>query len=88
MTEENYLYGTGKYVLSILGIIFAFIQPIIGILFCISCFLIERKENKLVAKSKRMAEIGIILNVAIIIITIALTTYLTNQGYLLSSTLA
>jgi predicted membrane protein len=77
------------YILGVISIIFAFFAPIQGLVFAIVGLIFNKKQNTpLSKKAKKLNIIGIVLCIAMFIISLALTIYLTNQGYLLSSTLA
>ena len=74
MSEVSYIFG-------ILSIVFAFFQPIAGLIMgIIGIFQSKKQKTHLSERAKKLSIIGIIISIIFFVITVGATTYLTLKG--------
>jgi len=81
MSERGEDKVLASYVLGILSIVFAFFQPVPGIILGIIGFNLSKKEKgDFSKKARKYNKLGIILGVIILIATIIFTVYAISSG--------
>ena len=80
--EKKEEFGVVSYTLGIISIVLAFFIPLGGFVFGVIGFIQSKKQKtSLYKEAKKLNIIGMILSLALFIISIVVNAYLINEGF-------
>ena len=80
MVDKN-IHEVVSYILGIISIVFAFFNPMAGVVLGIVGLIQSKKEKSdLSKKSRKLNIIGIVLGIILLIISLVITYYLAKNG--------
>jgi len=81
MVDKKTDFSLASYIFGIVSIVLAFFTPLAGLVFGILGLVYSKKQKTVLSlKAKKLSTIGIILSIILIIVSLIITFFFTQEG--------